>query len=100
MSPVKDAKHLDLLWSHYFKTKNPWAIKSIIKAVRLRDSEDLETAVVGSAAIWSLESNAFQHPEVYSLCQEALEQTKGSLHKHLEQLIKNVDEKKRKDKNV
>ncbi len=100
MSPVKDAKHLDLLWAHYFKTKNPWAVKSIIKAIRLKDSKNLETAVVGSAAIWSLESNAFQHSEVYSLCQGALKQTKGSLHKDLEQLIKNVDEKKRKDKNV
>jgi hypothetical protein len=99
MSPVKDAKHLDLLWAHYFKTKNPWAVKSIIKAIRLRDSKNLEKAVVGSAAIWSLESNAFQHHDVYTICQTALKQTKGNIHKHLKQLLINVNEKKDKTPN-
>lgn len=97
MSPVKDAKHLDLLWAHYFKTKNPWAVKSIIKAIRLRDSKNIKTAMIGSSAIWSLESNAFQHPDVYTICQTVLKQTKGSIHKYLKQLLANVDEKKKKD---
>jgi len=69
--------------------------KSIIKAIRLRDSKNLETSVVGSAAIWSLKSNTFQHPEVYAICQTALKQTKGGLQKHLKQIITNVNEKKR-----
>ncbi|MFA5339394.1 MAG: hypothetical protein WC317_04485 [Candidatus Omnitrophota bacterium] len=36
MTPVKTAKQLDDLWAEYFRSKNIWAVKRIISALRLR----------------------------------------------------------------
>ena len=96
MSPISSAKHLDDLWGLYFKTKNPWVVKSIIRAISLKDAPQKETMLVGSAAIWSLESNSLQHLDVYNICKSSLELTKGRMKELLSDIVDSVDEKKPK----
>jgi len=95
MNPVNSAKHLDDLWGLYFKTKNQWAIKRIISSIRLKDSKDMETTLVGRAAIWSLESNALQDKEVYDICKRELDTTNGRVKELLSDIITVVDSKKK-----
>jgi len=95
MAPVNSAKQLDDLWAEYFRSKNPWAVKRIISALRLRkESNNLEGATVGGAAQWSLEANAKQHAEVLSICEQSLEYAKGSAKELLEEIINNVKKSK------
>ncbi|MFO8052731.1 MAG: hypothetical protein R6U54_02060, partial [Candidatus Omnitrophota bacterium] len=94
MSPIRDAKHLDELWAEYLRSKNPWAIKRIISALRLRkESPHFEDALIAEAAKWSLEANAKEHPEVLSICKQSLEYTKGVTKKLLQEIINNVENK-------
>lgn len=91
MAPVRNAKQLDDLWAEYFRSKNPWAVKRIISALRLRkESPNLDDAIVGSAAKWSLELNAKQYPEILSICEQSLEYTTGTTKELLEEIINNV----------
>jgi hypothetical protein len=94
MSPVKSAKHLDDLWAIYFETKNKWAVKRIISAIRLKEAKDLERTIIGRAAIWSLESNAYQHPDVYSICKDQVQFTKGLTKELLNEILAKVDARK------
>ena len=95
LAPVSTAKQLDDLWIEYFRSKNPWAVKRIISALRLRkESQNLDDALVGSAAQWSLESNAKQHPEVLAICEQSLEYTTGTTKELLKEIINNVKEDK------
>jgi len=94
MAPVKDAKHLDELWAEYFRSKNPWAIKRIISALRLRkESPHLGDALIAGAAKWSLEANAKEHPQVLSICKQSLEYAKGAAKELLQEIINNVENK-------
>ncbi len=93
MRPVQTGKDLDNLWFEYFRSKNPWAVKRVIKALSLRDSPNLNPATVGSAAQWSLESNAKQHPDVLAICKQSLKYTSGTTKKLLQELINNVERK-------
>ena len=94
MTPVKTAKQLDDLWAEYFRSKNIWAVKRIISALRLRkESNNIDDAVVGSAAAWSLEMNAKEYPEVLKICKQSLEQTKGSTKESLAEIIEKVEKK-------
>ncbi|MFC1703343.1 hypothetical protein ACFL1E_00975 [Candidatus Omnitrophota bacterium] len=92
MKPVKTAEDLDNLWAEYFRSKNPWAVKRIISALRLRkESPKLEDAVVGAAAKWSLESNAKQHPDILEICKQSLKNTKGAINELLQEIIANAE---------
>ncbi len=94
MAPVKTAKQLDDLWAEYFRSKNIWAVKRIISALRLRkESNNIEDAAVGSAAAWSLEMNAKEYPEVLKICKQSLEYTKGSTKELLAEIIEKVENK-------
>jgi hypothetical protein len=94
VSPIRDAKRLDELWVEYFRSKNPWAVKRIISALRLRkESPRLEDALIAEAAKWSLESNAKEHPEVLSICKQSLEYAKGATKELLQEIINNVENK-------
>lgn len=94
MHPIRDAKHLDKLWAEYFRSKNPWAVKRIISALRLRkESPHLEDALIAEAAKWSLEANAKEHPGVLSICKQSLEYTKGTTKELLQEIINNVESK-------
>jgi len=94
MAPVKTAKQLDDLWAEYFRSKNIWAVKRIISALRLRkESDNIDDAAVGSAAAWSLEINAKEYPEVLKICKQSLEQTKGSTKELLAEIIEKVEKK-------
>jgi len=94
MSPVKSAKHLDELWALYFETKNKWAVRRIISAIRLKDAKDLERTLIGRAAIWSLESNAYQHPDVYRICKDQLQFTENLTKELLNEILAKVDARK------
>lgn len=95
MAPVSSAKQLDDLWVEYFRSKNPWAVKRIISALRLRkESPNLDDAVVGSAAKWSLQVNAKQYPEVLSICEQSLKNTTGTIKELLEEIIDKVKKDK------
>ena len=94
MTPVKTAKQLDDLWAEYFRSKNTWAIKRIISALKLREeSTNIEDAAVGSAAAWSLEINAKKYPEILKICKQSLEHTKGSTKELLVEIIYKVENK-------
>lgn len=95
MAPVSSAKQLDDLWAEYFRSKNPWAVKRIISALRLRkESPNLDDAIIGSAAKWSLEANAKQYPEVLSICEQSLKNTTGAIKELLEEIINKVKKDK------
>jgi len=72
MKQVQSAKHLDELWEDYFRSKNPWAIKRIISALRYINSKNGNAILIGNAAKWSLTSNAIQHNEVLKICKSNL----------------------------
>ncbi len=92
MASVKTAKQLDDLWSEFFRSKNPWAVKRIISALRLRkESSALDDAVIGSAAKWSLEVNAKKYPKVLSICKQSLGYSKGTIKELLQEIITNVE---------
>lgn len=93
MKPVQSAKHLDELWEDYFRSKNPWAIKRIISALRYIDSKDTNSKLVGHSARWSLESNAFQHKEVLKICKDSLNIMPPNIKKRLVELILEIEKK-------
>jgi len=95
LAPVNTAKQLDELWEEYFRSKNPWAVKRIISALQLKkEASDFELMIVGSAAEWSLGSNAIQHPEVLSICKQALKHTMGATKEMLQGIIADAEKKK------
>ncbi len=87
MKPVQSAKHLDELWEEYFRSKNQWAIKRIISALRYIKNKNKNTMLVGLAAKWSLTSNSFQHKEVLKICQSSLSAVPPNMKKALEEVI-------------
>ena len=93
MTPVKTAKQLDDLWVEYFRSKNSWAIKRIISALKLRESNNIEDAIVGGAAVWSLEMNTNKFPEILKICEQSLKHTKGSTKKLLTEIINKIKNK-------
>lgn len=92
MKPVETGEDLDNLWAEYFRSKNSWAVKKIISALRLRkESPEVKGAIVGAAAKWSLEQNAKEHPDVLEICKQFLEHTKGTINQLLQEVITNVE---------
>ncbi len=92
MSPVETAKDIDDLWLEYFRSKNPWAIKRIISALRLsKESQIAEDAAVGFAAQWSLEENAKKYSDVLEICKQSLDKTRGTTNELLRKVIINVE---------
>jgi hypothetical protein len=49
--------------------------------------------VIGGAAQWSLESNAFQHKRVYQICKEELKNIDAVTAKLLQEILEKVDGK-------
>lgn len=97
MKQVQSAKHLDELWEDYFSSKNPWAIKRIISALRYINIKNKNAILVGNAAKWSLTSNAFQHKEVLEICKSNLNTMPTSIQEILKEVILEA-EKRLKDK--
>ncbi len=93
MKPVQSAKHLDELWEDYFRSKNPWAIKRIISALRYINSKNGNAILVGNAAKWSLTSNAFQHKEILKICKDSLNAVSPNMKKTLEEVIFSAEQK-------
>ena len=90
MKQVQSAKHLDELWEDYFRSKNPWAIKRIISALRYINIKNKNAILVGNAAKWSLTSNAFQHKDVLKICKNNLNTMPTSIQVILKEVILEV----------
>ena len=89
--PVRDAEHLDMLWTTFLATGDKEPVQKIVSALHLlEDGHGMEIAV-GGAARWSLISNALQHKIVYQVCKEELARSEGKTKKILEELISEVD---------
>lgn len=92
--PINDAKTLDDLWMYYFEKKDAEAVKRIISVVHwVEDGKGFEI-VLGGAARWSLKSNAYQHPDIYNICKEQVNQSRGLTKEILEKVIREIDERK------
>lgn len=92
MKSVQSAKHLDELWKEYFRSKNLWAVKRIISALKYVNGKG-NAVIVGNAAKWSLISNASQHKEVLKICKNSLNAVSPNMKKILEEIIFEAEQK-------
>ncbi|MFH1063177.1 MAG: hypothetical protein V1747_09900 [Candidatus Omnitrophota bacterium] len=92
MAPIQSPEQLDKLWAEYFRSKNPWAVKRIISALKLKnDSLTVEDAAIGAAAKLSLEEKAKEYPEILAICKDLLSHTKGNIKELLREVIDNIE---------
>ena len=96
--PIRDGKQLDGLWQYYFDTHDEFAVRRIISVLPWRKEGHGMQIALGGAAEWSLRSNAYQHDDVYSICQKALgeadESTSDVTRALLAGLLAEVDKRK------
>jgi hypothetical protein len=91
MEPLKSPEQLDKIWAEYFKSKNPWAVKRIISALTLsQEMANEENSAIVAAAESSLVANGKAHPEILSICQSSLFQTKGQTRELLQKIIDQI----------
>lgn len=96
--PITEAKQLDDLWQYYFDTHDESAVKRIISVLPwCKDGHGMQI-VLGGAAEWSLRSNAYQHTDVYSICQKVLSEGDETTTALLAELLAEVDKKKSGEK--
>ena|ERR1051326_2834129 len=77
---------LDMLWGSFFATGDEKYVFRVIEALAfLDDKRDVQKTLIGSAARWSLASNAAQHKRVMQICEE---QQQKSPDKTLKDVIK------------
>lgn len=88
---ARSARELDVLWASFFASGDVAYIRPIIRALELEDDESIENNLVGSAASWSLRSNAWQHSRVLTLCREESKTAAQPLAKKLGEIIKDVE---------
>ena len=88
MTPVTTGGQLDVLWAEYFRSRNPWAIKRIISALKLgKESSSAEDAAVGFAARESLVFNGKRDAAVLKICKDTLSYTSGSTNELLKEVL-------------
>ena len=92
--PITDAKQLDDLWQYYFETHDEIAVRRIISLLPWRKDGSGMQIVLGGAADWSLHSNAYQHDDVYSICQKMLSNGDEKTKALLIELLAEVDKRK------
>jgi len=94
-NPIKETVSLDILWSMFFATGNRDYIKKIISTLHLlKARQGVKETLLGSAAAWSLQSNALQHQRVYDICKEELKLSNENTKKAVEEVLKQVNKKK------
>lgn len=91
--PVDSPAELDSLWAMFMATGDATPVRKIISVLHLLEEGRGQEIVLGSAAKWSLTSNARQHKRVYEICQQELRGSKGATKSLLEQILIQVDNK-------
>lgn len=94
LSSTSGPKVLDMWWAAFFATGDALPVRKVISAVHLaKDAQGIEGMVVGSAANWSLKSNAQQHPKVLKICKEELATAKGETKIALKKIVEELSNK-------
>ena len=74
---IDDAIELDMLWSVFFATGDIKPLEKIIFWFKLRNSDDIKKRAIGSASMWSVESNIFQHDLIRAYAINILKKSKS-----------------------
>lgn len=85
--PIKDPAQLDILWATFLATGDSAPVKRIISVIHLEKDGHGMDMLLGSAASWSLLSNASQHSLVYKICQEEAVYNSGVTKAMLEEIL-------------
>lgn len=85
--PVKNALHLDHLWSTFFATGKPEPVLKVISALALINDKHLDNHVTGQSAQWSLKANARMHPVVHDIIETTLRAIQEPLKSRLARTI-------------
>ena len=92
---VASAGFLDMLWGGFFATGDERYVRRIIGTLPLAKTEgDIQEKLIGSAAQWSLTSNATQHTRVMEICEVELKRLSDDQKDTLAEVIKRAREKK------
>lgn len=95
-APVKDPARLDMLWGTFLATGKAEPVKKIISVLHLaEDGHDMEL-ILGSAAKWSLTSNARQHKRVSEICEEEAKKSTEPTKRLLETVVREAGQKGQK----
>lgn len=84
---VDSPQALDMLWASFFATGDDLPVQKIISVLHLSKDGHGEEIIVGSAASWSLKSNAQQHPKVLEICKKELASAQGETKIALEKIV-------------
>lgn len=85
--PVRNALHLDHLWSMFFATGKPEPVLKIISALTFIDDKQIEKHLTGQSAQWSLKANARMHPKVHEIIESTLTVINGPLKSKLAETL-------------
>jgi hypothetical protein len=101
--PLDHPGLLDALWGNFFATGSAAPVERIMTALPWADrpspqkptQENTRQLLIGNAARWSLVSNAYQHPRVLEICENALKNQRDSkIKKALAAVIKEAKAKR------
>ena len=84
---------LDQHWGGFMASGDEVHIYRIIQALEYVDSKDGRKIMTGSAAKWSLISNAVQHKKVLEICKNAQKEVPDYLKKILNDVVSSAEEK-------
>lgn len=85
--PVKNALHLDHLWSMFFATGSPEPVLKVISALALVGNADINRHLTGQYAQWSLKANAKMHQKVLEIIESTLKMIKEPLKSKLAKTV-------------
>jgi hypothetical protein len=78
---------LDVFWSEYFATGDERFVIKIIQVLPWSSEGETDHGTIGSAAVWSLTSNAKQDPHVLAICEQQLDKQSSTVKPYLQKVI-------------
>jgi hypothetical protein len=86
--PINGPVILDMLWGAFFATGDERYVLRIVAALgAVASPQGTPAFALGSSALWSLTSNAKQHPRVKEVCAALVPQTKEGMRMMLESIV-------------
>ncbi len=88
---------LDLLWGRFLSSGEAAYARRVMSILPWKDQhEDLQQAIIGEAAYWSLTSNALQHERVLALCRHEMKTSSASVRAILAEIVRRVEAERAK----
>jgi len=88
---------LDLLWGRFLSSGEAAYVRRVMSVLPWKDQrEDLQQAIIGEAALWSLTSNAIQHDRIFELCRRDMHSASPEIRAILAEIIHRAEAERKK----